>query len=74
MKEAVGQANLTVIAIVLIGVVMGIGMILVPRLTSKITPKACCENARGKWENDKCVAIQPELFSQSEYEKCIEGK
>lgn len=72
MKQATGEANLTVITIVLIGIVLALGMLIVPKVSKNIKPKACCENARGKWENGKCIAINTDLYSEAEYEKCIQ--
>ena len=45
MKEAAGEANMTVITIVLIGVVAAVGLLLVPRLMGNIKAKACCTDA-----------------------------
>ena len=45
MKEAAGEANMTVITIVLIGVVAGVGLLLVPRLMKSSKAKACCTDA-----------------------------
>ena len=47
MKEAAGEANMTVITIVLIGVVAAVGLLLVPRLMSNAKAKACCTD--GGW-------------------------
>lgn len=48
MKEAAGEANMTVITIVLIGVVAAVGMIIVPKLAQTIKKNSCCTNAGGK--------------------------
>ena len=45
MKEAAGEANMTVITIVLIGVVAAVGLLLVPRLMTNAKSKACCTDA-----------------------------
>ena len=50
MKEAAGEANLTVIAIILIGV---IAAVVTPMINSYMTTsakKGCCTNAGGFWE------------------------
>ena len=53
MKEAAGEANMTVITIVLIGVVAGVGLLLVPKLMQNAKAKACCTDAgwfvSGTW-------------------------
>lgn len=49
MKEAAGEANLTVIAILLIGV---IAAVVTPMINSYMTTsarKGCCSNAGGYW-------------------------
>ena len=48
MKEAAGEANMTVITIVLIGVVAAAGLFLVPRLIKSINKRACCTQAGGE--------------------------
>ena len=45
MKEAAGEANMTVITIVLIGVVAAVGLLLIPRLMKNSKFKACCTDA-----------------------------
>lgn len=61
MKEAAGEANLTVIAILLIGV---IAAVVTPMINSYMTTsarKGCCTNAGGYWEagntgnKEKCM-------------------
>ncbi len=54
MKEAAGEANLTVITIVLIGVVVAVGVVLIPRLMGNTAAKACCTDAGGKWSASGC--------------------
>ena len=47
MKEAAGEANMTVITIVLIGVVAAVGLLLVPRLMKSVKARSCCLDALG---------------------------
>ncbi len=47
MKEAAGEANMTVITIVLIGVVAAVGAILIPRLMNNMSDKSCCQELGG---------------------------
>ena len=54
MKEAAGEANMTVITIVLIGVVAAVGLLLVPRLMKTIKAKSCCTNAGGYVSGTYC--------------------
>ena len=54
MKEAAGEANMTVITIVLIAVVLGVGIILVPKLMGNTSKSACCTNSGNVWYNNAC--------------------
>lgn len=71
MKEATGSANITVIAIILIGVVGAVGFMLVPRLTGNITEKGCCTKSGGEWSSGMCSSISGIEFNQDEYNDCI---
>ena len=54
MKEAAGEANMTVITIVLIGLVAALGAILIPRLLDTLNAKSCCMENGGTYEKDRC--------------------
>ena len=54
MKEAAGEANMTVITIVLIAIVLGVGTILVTRLMSNTGQSSACSSAGGVWKSGKC--------------------
>lgn len=54
MKEAAGEANITVITIVLIGVVAAIGAILIPRLMNNADYKSCCQELGGVVSGKHC--------------------
>ena len=54
MKEAAGEANLTVVAIILIGVVVAVVTPLVTSLMSTTARRACCTDAGGVWQNNRC--------------------
>ena len=71
MKEAAGEANMTVITIVLIGVVAAVGLVLVPRLMSNVSKKACCTDAGGKWSGNKCVSVSGISYDANAYNSCI---
>ena len=66
MKEAAGEANMTVITIVLIGVVAAVGVILVPKLMDAAAKKAACAEKGGNLSGDKCYS---KYFGES-----IDGK
>ncbi len=54
MKEAAGEANMTVITIVLIAIVLGVGTIIVNNLMSNSQESAECTAAGNVWYNGKC--------------------
>ena len=56
MKEAAGEANMTVITIVLIAVVLGIGTVIVNSLMSSSKKSSCCQSNGGVWRGGKCYA------------------
>ena len=67
MKEAAGEANLTVVAIILIGVVVAVVTPLVSSLMSNTAKRACCTDAGGVWKGSGCQNIT----DQSSYKSCI---
>ena len=54
MKEAAGEANMTVVTIVLIAVVLAVGTLVVNRLVNSMRTKSCCTDAGGVWVNNAC--------------------
>jgi len=54
MKEAAGEANLTVVAIILIAVVVAVATPLVNSLMQTSAMRACCTDAGGVWEGNTC--------------------
>lgn len=65
MKEAAGEANMTVITIVLIGVVLLIGTVVVTRLMNRVSTRsqneagACASGYRFDEETATCVQDTP---------------
>ena len=57
MKEAAGEANMTVITIVLIGLVLAAGVILIPNLLTSMAKNSCCTSNGGTWQNGKCNGV-----------------
>lgn len=55
MKEAAGEANMTVITIVLIGVVAAVGAILVPKILEGSEKKAACGEMGGNLSGKICT-------------------
>ena len=54
MKEAAGEANMTVITIVLIAIVLGVGTLIVNNLMNSNTRSSACSAAGGTWETGTC--------------------
>lgn len=55
MKEAAGEANMTVITIVLIAVVAAVATPLVTNMVNNSADKACCNSLGGYVEGKNCV-------------------
>ena len=56
MKEAAGEANLTVITIILIAVIAAIATPLITTLLRNTARRSCCTNAGGQWQpNGQCL-------------------
>ena len=58
MKEAAGEANITVITIVLIGLVAAAGAIFIPRTLNNLSTKSCCQEHGGTWNGKTCKGGQ----------------
>lgn len=54
MKEAAGEANMTVITIVLIAIVLGVGTLIVNNLMNSNTRSSACSAAGGTWQSGTC--------------------
>lgn len=54
MKEAAGEANLTVITVILIGIVAAIAVPLINTMMTNTAKRSCCTNAGGEIINGKC--------------------
>lgn len=57
MKEAAGEANMTVITIVLIAIVLAVGTIIVTNMMNNTQERTECNNNGGQWENGQCVGV-----------------
>ncbi len=55
MKEAAGEANMTVVTIILIGVVVAVATPLITNVMSTSEKRTCCTSNGGTWENGACV-------------------
>lgn len=54
MKEATGEANMTVVTIILIAAIVAIATPLVTNMMKSTQEKACCMNDGGTWEGSSC--------------------
>lgn len=54
MKEAASEANLTVVAIILIGVIAGVATLIVNNLMTSTQERSECLNNGGTWDNGTC--------------------
>ena len=57
MKEAAGEANMTVITIILIGIIAAIAIPLVQNAMSSSAKQGCCTNLGNQWSGGKCYSI-----------------
>ena len=60
MKEATGEANMTIITVVLIGIVAAVAMIFLPRMMNTTSKRSCCQANGGVWENGACQGASDE--------------
>ena len=56
MKEAAGEANMTVITIGLIAIVLAVGTIIVRSMMNSTKTSSCCTSNGGVWKNGQCYA------------------
>ena len=58
MKEAAGEANMTVITIVLIAIVLAIGTIVVTGMMNNTKNSSACSACGGVWRDGGCYKGQ----------------
>ena len=76
MKEAAGEANLTVVAIILIAVVVAVATPLINSLMKTSANKACCTDAGGVWSNGTCSKPKGDTtgqYKEEDYKACVSG-
>ena len=71
MKEAAGEANLTVVAIILIAVVVAVATPLISSLMRSSSEKACCTDNGGVWEGGACTDPGNGMYSEQAYNNCV---
>jgi len=70
MKEAAGEANLTVITIILIAVVVAVATPLISSLMKTTSNRACCTDAGGIWKGS-CTDPGNGQYSEEAYSQCL---
>lgn len=75
MKEAAGEANMTVITIVLIAIVLGVGTVLVNQLLGNTAKKSACSEAGGTLTGSTCKYTKSDGSEDTcTITKCSDGK
>ena len=75
MKEAAGEANMTVITIVLIAIVLGVGTVLVNQLLNNTAKKSACSEAGGTLTGSTCTYAKSDGSTGTcTVQKCTDGK
>lgn len=60
MKEASGEANLTVITIILIGVIVAVATPIINSMMTNTAKRTCCTNYGSTvWEGNACYELDP---------------
>ena len=54
MKEASGEANMTIVTIIIIGVVVAIATPIVKGTMNSSKDRACCVSNGGEWTGGSC--------------------
>ena len=55
MKEASGEANMTVITILLIAIVGAVGTVIINNMMKTSKKRSCCAEVGGTLKNGSCV-------------------
>ena len=55
MKEATGEANMTVVTIILIAAIVAIATPIVTNMMSNTEEQSCCMSNGGLWKNGECT-------------------
>ena len=58
MKEAAGEANMTVVTIVLIGAVAAIATPIITNMIRGMEKRSCCQNYGGTYEGGACYTVK----------------
>lgn len=70
MKEAAGEANMTVITILLIAIVAAVATPLITNMMSTSKKKSCCSEAGGTWKGNTCTSGNNQYYDPATYSEC----
>lgn len=54
MRESIGEANMTVISIIMIGMILPVFTLVIPRILTGIKDKSCCLSNNGIINGTMC--------------------
>ena len=69
MKEAAGEANMTVITIVLIAIVLAVGTLIVNSMMNSTKRSSACSACGGSWANGACTDASG---ANVDYSSCLD--
>lgn len=69
MKEAAGEANMTVITIVLIAIVLAVGTIIVRGMLENTKESSACSACGGSWQKGDCYDADGR--TKIDYDSCL---
>ena len=70
MKEAAGEANMTVVTIVLIAIVLGVGTMIVTNLMNSASDSTACTSCGGYWSGGKCYTSEGSTTEITNFGTC----
>lgn len=71
MKEAAGEANMTVITIILIGVIAAIAIPIVNNAMQNTQRKSCCTNVGGVMVGNTCQTSRVNTTEAPGFQECM---
>lgn len=68
MKEAAGEANMTVVTIILISVVVAVVTPIITSMMGNTAKRTCCMDAGGYWSGSACHDANTDA-----YDDCVDA-
>lgn len=62
MKEASGEANITILTVLLIGIVALVATPLITNIMNSTSDQSCCTTAGGNWTGGRCQGGDQQTF------------